>query len=242
MLKKMLTSALFAGAVTGLIAAVLQLFFVVPVILEGELYETGQVVHFGGASVGDGTEHIEHADDHPPDADAHEHGEESSNLTRHALTILAAMATYIGYGLVLVAGIAIAARAGISVTARSGLIWGVAGFMAVQLLPAAGLPPELPGSTAADLQMRQLWWIFAVIASAGGIAAIAFGHNWAIWGAGIVVLLLPHLIGAPHPHDLAGVAPPELAGLFAGRALAVGAAAWSILGLSAGYFWSAHDR
>lgn len=238
MLKKMVASALFAGVVTGLIAAALQLFFVVPVILEGELYETGQVEHFGGPVVE--SEHM-HTGDHAHDADDSEI-QNGPDFTRHTLTFLAAISTYIGYGLLLVAGFALAARSGHNVTARAGLIWGIAGFLTVQLLPAAGLPPELPGSTAADLQARQLWWAFAVSASIAGLAALAFGRNWPVWGAGIAALLIPHLIGAPHPHEFAGVAPPELAGLFAGRALAVGAAAWSILGVSAGYFWSKHDH
>ena len=46
MTKHLLTSALFAGVVTGLIAALLQFHFVIPLLLEGELYEAGARIHF----------------------------------------------------------------------------------------------------------------------------------------------------------------------------------------------------
>ena len=53
----------------------------------------------------------------------------------------------------------------------------------------------------------------------------------------IVLIALPHLIAAPHPEAFAGVAPPEMAALFAARALGVGAIAWALLGGTAGWFW-----
>lgn len=230
MFRQMVASALFAGFAAGLIAAALQLTFVVPVLLEAELYETGVLEHFPGGQTQDAAE----ADGHGLDrADG-----EESDLKRHALTVLASIAVYTGYGFVLMAGFGLAARTGRAVTARAGLVWGLAGFLAAHLLPAAGLPPELPGSAAAGLAARQAWWVFAVTASAAGLAAIGFGRDWKSWGAGVALILAPHLTGAPHPQEMAGVVPPELAALFAGRALAVGAASWSILGLAAGYFWN----
>ncbi len=47
MLKSLLASALFAGLIAGLFAAGLQQAFLVPLITEAELYETGAVIHFG---------------------------------------------------------------------------------------------------------------------------------------------------------------------------------------------------
>ena len=49
MLKVLLASALFAGLIAGLFAAGLQQAFLVPLIAEAELYETGTIIHFGGA-------------------------------------------------------------------------------------------------------------------------------------------------------------------------------------------------
>ncbi len=44
--QKLLTSAVFAGVAAGLIAALLQFVFVIPALLEGELFETGARVHW----------------------------------------------------------------------------------------------------------------------------------------------------------------------------------------------------
>ena len=55
--------------------------------------------------------------------------------------------------------------------ARNGLLWGLAGFLAVNLAPAAGLSPELPGMPAGDLLARQVWWVGTIIAT--GIAHLS---------------------------------------------------------------------
>lgn len=219
MFARIATSALFAGFAAGLIAALLQLVFVQPVLLHAELYEGGDLVHFGGAAV------PAHQDLGGIDA------------LRDGLSVLFTALIYTGYALLLVAAMAIAEDRGHSVTARSGLLWGLAGYIAVHLAPAASLPPEVPGVAAADVGLRQVWWFATVAATGTGIALIAFGRNWLAWGAAGALLLAPHLVGAPHPDSFAGTVPPELAGMFAGRALGVGLAAWVILGAFAGYFW-----
>lgn len=50
MIFRVFSSALIAGGLAGLIVGLLQLVFVQPVLLHTELYETGQLVHFGGLS------------------------------------------------------------------------------------------------------------------------------------------------------------------------------------------------
>ena len=47
MAKNLFVSAICAGIAAGLLASALQFTFVIPVLLEGELYETGARVHFG---------------------------------------------------------------------------------------------------------------------------------------------------------------------------------------------------
>ena len=100
-----------------------------------------------------------------------------------------------------------------------------------------GLAPELPGSTAAPLFERQLWWTATVVASVAGLWLIAFGRSPVAALGGVVVALLPHLIGAPQPDAFGGVVPPELQGEFAARALASNAISWAVLGLLAGTYW-----
>ncbi|MCH8169148.1 MAG: CbtA family protein, partial [Proteobacteria bacterium] len=143
-----------------------------------------------------------------------------------------------GFGLLLVAGFALAERLKLTrIDLRTGLLFGLAGFASIQLLPSMGLSPELPGAAAGELAQRQLWWLATVAGTAIGIALIAWG-NPAAKIAGAVLIAAPHLVGAPHPHEFEGVVPPELSALFAARVLVVGALGWAALGAPAGHFWS----
>jgi len=224
MLRTLLASALFAGLIAGLFAAALQQAFLVPLIGQAELYETGTLTHF--------PTHESAGAQQSQDAAA------PANPNRHILTVLMTVLTTCGFALVLVAAFALAERMGLArIDQRSGLLFGLAGFAAVQLMPALGLSPELPGAAAGELVSRQLWWIGTVLATAAGIALIAWG-NMAAKVAGAVLIAAPHLVGAPHPESFAGVVPPELSALFAARVLAVGALAWAALGALAGHLWS----
>jgi cobalt transporter subunit CbtA len=231
MFKKLVASALFAGLAGGLIAAVLQVWLMVPVILEAELYESGVRVHYGG-----GVEVTQTAEQRATEEAAIKTAKDEA-FARNLGTFFATTGTYTGFALLMVAGFAFAQRYGIAVTARSGILWGFAGFVALQLAPALGLPAELPGASAAPLPLRQVWWSGTVIATLVGIALIAFGKGLPVQLLGLALIILPHAIGAPHPAEYGGKVPPELATLFAGRALAVGAATWVTLGFFAGYFW-----
>lgn len=224
MTQRLFASALFAGLAAGLVAALLQFVFVIPLLLEGELYETGMRVHFTDGSA-----------ESPAGAPAL-----GWDLARHGLTVGMSVVSYTAYGLLLTAGIAMAAMRGHATSARRGLIWGIAGFLAVALAPAFGLPPELPGTIGAPIGARQTWWIATVALSVAGVALIAFARGGRVWpvAAGAVLLAVPHLIGAPTPERYFGVSAPELAALFTVRSLGVAAVAWAVLGAVAGYFWS----
>jgi len=145
--------------------------------------------------------------------------------------------TFTGFAFLLVAGFALADRAGHTVTEKQGLIWGLCAFIAIQLAPAVGLPPELPGTPAAAVELRQVWWIATVLATGIGIAMIAFGANLMALGTGLVLILLPHIIGAPHLDTYFGVAPPELSAHFVGLSLGSAAVAWTLLGFIAATLW-----
>ena len=86
------------------------------------------------------------------------------------------------------------------------------------LSPCAGLSPELPGMAGAELLLRQEWWLGACVASALGIAIALGGGLVARASAckpgaathavrlaavllGVVVLMAPHMAGAPHPAE-----------------------------------------
>ena len=226
MVRHLLVSAALAGAAAGLIAAVLQLTFVVPALLEGELFESGERLHF--------------APDGTPQSERGAPGL-GGDFVRHGMTVAFNLVTYLGYGLILTAAMVFSGRYGHAVTARSGLVWGIAGFIAVQLAPAIGLPPELPGTPTSEVGPRQAWWLFTVVSSAAGLALIAFTHGPILF-AGIALLLLPHLIGAPHLDTYWGVAPPELAAHFVTLSLGVALVGWALLGFLCGWFWErSHD-
>ncbi len=256
MIKRMVTSAVFAGLAAGLLAALLHFVFVQKLILLGEEYETGAMVHFGSAIVHDhdAAEPMTHdhdtAEPAAPDAEAsagaeagHEHhhhaaDEEGSPLQRNALTVLFFVVTYVSYGLILAAGFGLADSFGNTIGLREGLLWGIAGFIAFQLAPAMGLEPELPGTMAADLAARQLWWWGTALATVAGLALIGYGKGVPAYGAAVLLLALPHIIGAPELEGYSGVAPPELAAAFAARGLGVGLLVWATLGAMTGHLWS----
>jgi cobalt transporter subunit CbtA len=222
MFSKILTSALIAGAAAGLIAALLQLFFLQPVLLHAELFESGVLVHSGAS---DATVAAQPFD-----------------IQRNILSVAFSMLIYAGYGLVLVAGMNMAEAQDASITAKTGIIWGIAGFVAVQLAPGFSLPPEVPGSAAADVGDRQLWWFATVGATMIGLWLVAFNKRVVTVAIAIALILAPHVVGAPQPSVLTGSAPTEIGGMFAARSLGIGLAAWSILGFLAGHFWSTSDE
>lgn len=222
MTRKIFVSALVAGAATALVAAALQFVFVIPLLLEGELYETGARVHFGANGA-----------ESPAGAPAL-----GGDITRHGLTVAFNLVTWIGLGLVTVALMALGARRGMRIDARTGAIWGLLGFVVFSLAPAAGLPPELPGTVAAETFARQIWWVGTILAATIGVLAIAFRPGLPAVIVAAILLLAPHVAGAPHLDTYFGVSPPELSALFATRVLAVSAASWVVLGALAGWLWS----
>jgi len=148
-------------------------------------------------------------------------------------TLLFNVLTGVGFALVLSAVLTLRGR---PVGVQQGLLWGLAGFAAAALAPAIGLPPELPGMTAAPLAERQLWWLLTVASTAAGLGLLAFGPNQALKVAGVALLVVPHLFGAPHPAAVgAGGVPAELAARFAAVSLASMAVFWTVLGGCCGY-------
>ena len=251
MTKRMVTSAVFAGFAAGLIAVLLHFAFVQKLILLSEQYEAGTLTHFAGGASAHGYEGTSaqaevSADDdgkagHDHGAHSHE-GSTASDFQRNGLTALFMILVYTGYALVLTAGFAAAEMWGRKIGPSEGLLWGIAGFAAFQLAPAMGLAPELPGTVAADITARQIWWWSTVLATGGGIALLAYGRQ--VWAFGLAGALLaaPHVIGAPQIEGYFGMAPPEVAAAFATRVLGAALVVWAALGWIAGHFWANSAR
>ncbi len=243
MFQRLVTGAVFAGCAAGLIAALLHFSFVQALILTGEQYESGALTHFAG-----GGDHAVHADageasgeDAGHDHATHKHGE-SGGLARDGLTVLFTVLIYVAYGFILIAGFGAASTFGARIGAVQGLLWGIGGFAVFQLAPAMGLAPELPGTVAADLGARQVWWWGTALLTAAGLLGLGYGRKaWVFVLAG-VALALPHVIGAPSLGEYYGSAPPELGAAFAARVLGVGLVAWAVLGWVAGSVWARGER
>ena len=113
-----------------------------------------------------------------------------------------------------------------------GALWGACGFLSLNLAPALGLPPALPGTAAAALGARQLWWLGTVGATALGLAVLCWLPG--LWRKlpGVVLLAVPQLAGAPLAPFAGALAPEALSRQFQWTALGVSAAFWLVLGLS----------
>lgn len=227
MTKHLLVSGLLAGFVVALLATLLQFAFVERLILLAERYETGDLVHFQGVTAAETS----------PDTQMHMDEQPEPFWQRQAKTVLAMMVTYCGYALVMVAGFAFANHFGHPVPLAHGLLWGLGGFVAFSLAPAMGLELEPPGVEAAALQARQLWWIGCALATVASLALLAYGDGVLPRIAALVLLALPHIIGAPHLPEFTGIIPPELSSGFATRSLGVGLVAWVTLGGLSVWFW-----
>jgi len=230
MFRKIIYTALAAGMVAGVFLWAVNMISTTPLILAAEVYET-QDHHHGQAAA---------PHDHPEKATAEKEGaaEEwapADGLERTAYTLLADLVTAIGFAFLLVAAIHLRDRA---IDWRQGVMWGLGGFAAFFAAPSIGLPPELPGMQAAELSARQTWWLLTVIATAAGLWCLAFTNHNALKALGLVLIVVPHLIGAPHP--LAGTSnvPAELAAEFAVTSMVVNGLFWMALGGLTGYFYN----
>ena len=250
MLKNLILSAAAAGVAAGLFTAVVQHVTTTPIIIEAEKYEGGAAQHDYAAGApahdhGAAADATTPAMSTPPDdASAvavveEEEWAPADGIARTLYTSLATTVMGVGFGLILLAAMSLA---GVGINARTGLAFGVAGFIAVALAPAMGLPPEIPGSGAAELGARQTWWFFAVGATAIGIAGLLLATNIWLQIGGVVLIALPQIIGAPHPIEYVSTAPAELAGLFAATSLAVTAIFWAVLGYASGAFYERFSR
>lgn len=250
----MVTGALIAGGAAGLIAALLHFAFVQEVILLGEQYESGELVHFADAGTVAADAAQGHSHDHSAtagtegtnaeqaeDGHSHDHGAEPSALQRNGFTVVFTVLIYVAYALVLFAGFGLAEQRGQRIGPLQGMLWGLGGFVTFQLAPAMGLPPELPGTIAAELAARQVWWWSTVGLTAVGLALLGYGRQLWMFALAGVLLALPHVIGAPQPDGHFGTAPSDVGATFAARVLGVGMIVWAVLGWIGGQVWS-RDR
>jgi cobalt transporter subunit CbtA len=223
MIGRVILAALLAGIAAGLIMGAIQHVRLTPLILEAEVFEKVGPPHAHGTA-------MEQAGEAAPAAAEHDHGEgwaPADGWQRTLATTVTAAMSGAAFAAIL-AGISL--LTGLPVTPANGMVWGLCGFLAVTIAPAAGLPPELPGMAAAELVPRQVWWTGTVAATAAAIYLLATRRDTFAICLAIVLIGAPHLIGAPvAPHGESAV-PPGLAAEFVANSIAANAVFWVLIG------------
>lgn len=231
-LRMFLTVALLAGIGAGVASWVVHMFGTTPLILDAEVFESAGAPA-DTAAAADATAHT-----HDAGAAEHHHDAEAwapaDGWERNLFTLGADIVTGVGFAFLLTAAIVFFGK---GADWRRGLLWGLAGFACFSLAPALGLPPELPGTEAAPLLDRQLWWIGTAVATAAGLFAAARFRNVYGYAIAVVLIAAPHVIGAPQPETPGGLAPEELEHKFILVAIATSLVFWLVLGVLTGAFF-----
>jgi len=199
-------TAVLAGIAASLVLTLAQRWLLLPLLVEAENY-------FNAARLPDSFQ-ITH----------------TFGQHRALLMALANLAISLGYGLLLASAMSLRGAAG----AFRGLLWGLAGYAIFILSPAITLGAGLPGEALADLTHRQWWWLFSATATAVGLALAAFAAQGRIRLAGVLLALLPLIMGAP-PAQGESLIPAQLAQDFRTMRYLTGLVFWLILGLITGY-------
>ncbi len=224
--KRIFFVAILAGLMAGIVQSAIMQWRVVPLILEAELYEISEA------------DAIKHEQEGEPVA-PHKHEISEQDWTpqdgfeRIFYTVLATILTAIGFTLIMAA---ISTLIKQPITTQNGLLWGLAGFISFNLMPAIGLPPELPGMIAAELGARQIWWWGTVLASAISIIILLKYQKPIGLIVALILFLLPHIIGAPIPPTLESDVPAHLATSYAANALFTSLSFWLTVGWLYGFF------
>jgi cobalt transporter subunit CbtA len=213
MLTRVFGAACIAGLVAGLLLAALQQWQVVPLLRAAEVFEA----------------HAEQArvpSDSVPAADSHAFGGWESAATLAVTNIVLG----VGFALILAGVAALHGSEGW----RAGALWGLAGYVEFFVAPSLGQPPTLPGVPAASLGARTSWWLLAVACSAGGLWLIVFARPLSLRALGVLLLFVPHVVGAPRPDVPSTFVPVELSGVFIRATYVTNAVFWVLLGALVG--------
>jgi len=170
--RNLVLSAFTIAIVAGLFLSAYQSSAITPIILESEVYEV-----------------LDPITEDTPEAWSPEDG-----TVRAGFSFIANFLVCFTYALLLMS--AMATRK--SLTVSQGVFWGACAYLSIFVAPTIGLAPEIPGMEAAHLEGRQAWWLLTVIFTALGLWSLAF-KPLAFKVFASLLILTPHLIGAPQP-------------------------------------------
>ncbi len=237
MIVRILIAAILAGLVAGVFYTAAQAVKVSPLILKAETFENA------GAAAATPENHPHSAEelknpDHgheatAPVADEGESWAPNDGIERTFYSMISNSILGVSNALLLVAAILFSKT---SISVRTGIAWGAAGFVVFVLAPSIGLPPELPGTKAASVFDRQVWWTATVALTAAGLALMAFKTKWYWMALGVVLMVVPHVYGAPQPEVHGSLAPAYLVAEFVVAATVTAGLFWLATGAALGWF------
>ena len=236
MIRETAVAAVVAGLIAALVFTVVQSVWVTPLILQGEVYEDAAEAapHSTGITLSSMTMAVHHHDEaHEVAAGGHHHDENDwkpeDGWQRTLFTFGANLLMGVGYAFVLVA-LYLLWREPRNILV--GALYGVAGFLVFFAAPAIGLPPELPGTAAAELSIRQEWWAMTAAATALGLFLVFSQRGWWMRILGFMIAVAPHFVAAPQPAVESSLAPAELQSQFQVATTVANAAFWLVLGVA----------
>jgi cobalt transporter subunit CbtA len=216
MFKRIVAAAALAGVMSGALLTVIQQIEIVPLIEAAEVREAANLAS----------------------QPAHQHPEVNQPWTPHdgwqraLATAVSNIILAIAFALLLGSAMSLRQSSGW----RVGLVWGIAGYVVFFVAPALGLPPELPGTDAAPLSDRQLWWVGTAGCTAVGLWLVASAGKPLVRVFGLVLLCAPHVLGAPQAPIDDGANSGDLAKEFVRATYLANAAMWLSLGALVGIF------
>jgi cobalt transporter subunit CbtA len=165
--------------------------------------------------------------------------EPALGLEKTLYTSAASLLTGVGFSILLL-GLAFLTK--LPISKSNGIIWGLCGFLAIAVAPAAGLAPNPPAMPIAELMPRQIWWLGTVLASSVAIYLIATrSEPWAKLAA-VLLVALPHVIGAPVAADTTSLLPAHIGATFVANSIAAAAVFWCVLGYALGHLLDAYQK
>lgn len=235
-------TAVFSAIISGVVLGTLQYFSTTPIIYSAEVYEVTKETPAVDAMKTSAGEHGAHAHSHA--VEGTEWGPKNET-ERVSYTFLADVLIAFGHSLLLTSFLALVfLKFGKpDISWRSGLIIGLGGYLSFYVATVIGLPPEVPGTVAADLPLRQVWWILTIVFTILGLSVLYLAPAF-FKVIGLVFIVLPHLLGAPQP-ELHGFLNQEKSAIAALSQLEhqflmstawVNLVYWLVLGLVSGFF------
>lgn len=212
MLYRIFAAAVAAGMIAAALISILQANTTGPMILMAETFELPPELYGPGGSEVD----------------------VGAAIQRSIFTFLANAVTTIAFALILIVGLTFGET---KPDRTKGLMIAAIGFASFSLAPAMGMPPKLPGMPVGDLELRQFWWISTALITLAGMVCLFVQKKIPLQVLGAVLLIAPHVWGAPLPDDMDSDVPATLAATFAANAIAMSAILWATLGATAPYFY-----